>query len=894
MNSQQTSSFGDLLRLFRQRKKLSQQLLARKIEVHRNSISLWERDMERPETFSTLLHLATVLALDEEEKRALIEARFGTVSFLSFSNIPFNRNPYFTGREHFLEELHQQLISGGSVAITQAIVGLGGIGKTQLAVEYVYRYQDSYHTIFWISADTAETIIHAFVEAARHLWLPERNDNDEQRILVAVKRWLSSHTRWLLIFDNLEDLGLVKQFVSPAAQGAMLITTRRHVTEPMAQALPLTPLSEEEGAFFLLKRCKKNSVQGDPVFSAAYHQAITIAHMLGGLPLALDQAGAYILETGSSLTDYLSLYEYEQAFLLTQRGSVPTEHPESVTTTFALAFARIRLLNPMALEVLTVCAFLAADDIPEELFMLGAAQLGPTFERMAVNPYLFHAALKDLLAYSLIQRNTVKKTLSMHRLVQVVLRETLSEDEQKVSIEKIALALYEIYPTMHQDKLDIIMWQQCERYLSHLVACLPFYKKLHYRSYKLATLLTKAANYLYQRSRYSEAVLFYQNALQMQEHLCGSEHPTIATTLNNLANVYRILGKFEEASNLLQRALQMQERLLGPEHLDIAITLNNMANLYNTQGKHGGTEGLYTRALHIREKALGTDHSAIAITLNSLATLYKVLGRLEEAEPLFQRALRIGETALGAEHPSLAKIMSNLANVYMEQGRYQDAEILNRRALSIRETALDPEHFDLAPSWYNLAEACFFQERYEESEQYYRRALQIWEGALGSEHPDTAYPLYGLARIYLRQQHYEEAEHLLQKALQIRRIALGTEHPDVAFTLQSLAELYREQAKLEQAEALYIQALHTLEAALGFEHPSVVAILGALGSVYLAQQKPSEAEACYQRALACITNQSKNNRYSSYAEIIQTYISFLKKTNRLEEVEQILFNFPGE
>jgi transcriptional regulator with XRE-family HTH domain len=119
MNSHQTSSFGDLLKLFRQRKKLSQQLLANKIEVHRNSISLWERDMERPETFSTLLHLATVLGLDEEEKRILIETRFGTTSFLSFSNIPFSRNPYFTGREYFLEDLlllRKQLSDWGASA----------------------------------------------------------------------------------------------------------------------------------------------------------------------------------------------------------------------------------------------------------------------------------------------------------------------------------------------------------------------------------------------------------------------------------------------------------------------------------------------------------------------------------------------------------------------------------------------------------------------------------------------------------------------------------------------------------------------------------------------------------------------------------------------------------
>src|SRR6266705_1239822 len=390
------STFGDLLQGFRKRKRWSQAELARRMGVHRNTISFWERGEYLPETLASVWELVRVLALQGEEARLLLEARFGTLAVLSLHTVPFQRNPYFTGRQMLLEQLHEKLRAGKQVALTQAISGLGGIGKTQAALEYVYRYRESYHDIFWADADTPESLTGAFVSLAAQLALPEKDERSQSKIITAVQRWLSTHKNWLFVLDNVEDLGLVTTFIPPNRQGAVVLTTRTQVTEPIAQAIELDTLSDAEGTLFLLRRTKRLALEDDvEVASQADRvEAESISQTLGGLPLALDQAGAFILETGCALVDFLPLYQQRRVALLERRGLVPTDHPASVTTTFSLLFEKVNHVNPVAIELLRFCAFLAVDAIPEEIITKGAAQLGPLLLPVATDPLALNDALE--------------------------------------------------------------------------------------------------------------------------------------------------------------------------------------------------------------------------------------------------------------------------------------------------------------------------------------------------------------------------------------------------------------------------------------------------------------------------------------------------------------------
>jgi tetratricopeptide (TPR) repeat protein/DNA-binding XRE family transcriptional regulator len=771
--------FGELLQQFRRRKRLGQKQLAKLIGVSRETISLWERGYYKPETDTMLYELGRVLGLTEQEQQQLFEAYTITALTTSFHNPPLERNPYFTGRSPQLTNLHTLLMAGKQVALTQAISGLGGIGKTHLALEYAYRYQKSYHDIFWVTADTYDSLMASFVQLAALLQLPDYGEPDQSKVKVAVQRWLSKHKGWLLILDNMENLSLVHQFVPVDRQGAVLLTTRRQVTEPVAQALELGVLPENDSILFLLKRTKILAFDRalDDALVNDIAAARIIAQELGNLPLALDQAGAYLLETGCSFTDYIDLLTKHRAELLHRRAGrgIPTDHPESVTTTFMLNFRQVQQRNESAAELLRVCALLAPDDIGEEIFTQGASELGPILQPLASDALLLNQAMEVLRAFSLIRRNPEEKTLSIHRLVQAVLKDGMDKETFRVWAERAMLAVNAAFPHTEHG-----VWLQYGRLLPHALLVAQYIETDLIISEEAGRLLYETATYLRDRARYIEAELLYQRALRIREQQLGPEHPDVAHTLNGLANLYAEQGKYVEAELLYQRALRIWEQHLGPEHPDVATTLNNLALLYAEQGK------------------------------------------FVEAEPLYQRALRIWEQHLGPEHPDVAYPLNNLAILYYEQSKYMEAELLYQRALRIREQQLGPEHPEVATTLNNLALLYYEQGKYVEAEPLYQRALRIWEQQLGPEHPLVAYSLEGLANLYRDRGKYAEAEPLYQRALRIRKQMLGPEHLETAETMYGLAQLREVQGNNEEAKTLYAHVLAVREQIFGAHHPKTM------------------------------------------------------------------------
>ncbi len=340
-------------------------------------------------------------------------------------NIPYPRNPYFTGREELLRRLAATLRGGEVVGISQpqAVSGLGGVGKTQLALEYAYRYYQDYEAVLWMRADTQEALISGFVAFAALLQLPEQEERDQLKIVQAVKHWLTSHTRWLLLLDNADELTLVRDFLPPAGRGHTLLTTRASSMGRLAHPIEVDALDNEAGALLLLRLTYRLAPDAPLEQAEASERtiALSITQELGGLPLALDQAGAYIEETHCSLADYLQLSRSQRADLLKARGGLVLDHPEPVATTWSLSFAQVQERSTAAADLLRVCAFLHPDAIPEEIIIEGAASLGPELQAVAQNPLALNQAIGVLLSYSLLKRQPEAHLLSMHRLVQAVL-----------------------------------------------------------------------------------------------------------------------------------------------------------------------------------------------------------------------------------------------------------------------------------------------------------------------------------------------------------------------------------------------------------------------------------------------------------------------------------------
>ncbi|MCI0423971.1 MAG: tetratricopeptide repeat protein, partial [Acidobacteria bacterium] len=660
----------------------------------------------------------------------------------------FPRNTFFTGRDDILNNLYTGFKAGEAV---QALNGLGGVGKTQTALEYAYRHEQDYQVVLWGNANSRETLVTDFATMAGLLNLPEKHAQDQSETVSAVKRWLENNDGWLLILDNADEFAMAREFIPSRETGHVLLTTRAQNTGPIAARQAVKKMEPQEGALFLLRRLEKIK-KGESLESATEElrgQAEALSKVLDGLPLALDQAAAFIEETPSTLEEYLRVYQSERARLLSHRGELIQGHPESVTVTFSLAFEKVAKVSPAAADLLRLCAFLDADEIPEEIVEIADVQ-----------PVNLTEAIKEAGRFSLLRRDPESRTLSLHRLVQSILKDGMDIETERRWAEKAVRAVNSSFPYVVFSN-----WPLCDHFISHAQLLGSVIDKYGFDFPEAAGLMNQAGYYLNERTQYAEAEPLFKRALAIREKAHGAMHPDVATSLNNLASLYNNLGKHAAAEPLFQRALAIKERALGAEHPSVATSLNNLALLYNDQGKYAEAEPLYQRALAISEKAHGAEHPDVAISINNLALLYNNQGKDAEAEPLYQRALAIREKVLGAEHPDVAITLSNLAALYNDQGKYAEAEPLHRRALAIREKALGAEHPDVATSLNNLASLYNNQGKDTEAEPLYRRALAIREKVLGAEHPSLATNLNNLALLYKNQGKCAEAEPLYQRAL---------------------------------------------------------------------------------------------------------------------------------
>lgn len=766
-------------------------------------------------------------------------------------NVPYARNPFFTGRDEILFHLFELLHREHTSALSQplALSGLGGVGKTQIVLEYAYRYRQQYRFIFWTNAATQETLLVDVIRIASLLQLPERHEQDQASVLQAVKRWFALHDGWLWILDNVDDVATI-QAVTPLEQpGHLLLTSRVHALGALAQCIEVHTMERTEGVLFLLRRAKVLTFEASlgTLAEELLATAEAIALEMDLLPLALDQAGAYIEETGCGLPAYLELFRTHRCELLHHRGPVPTNHPESVATTLSLSFQKVEQTNPAAADLLWVCAFLHPDAIAEELLLADPSSLGPLLGLTVADPYQFDLALAILRNASLVTRHCASRTLSIHRLVQAVLQDQLKSAEADLWSARIVRLVNAGFPEPTFD-----MWTQCEKLLAHVFACVSLVGDKGADLLELGTLVSKAGRYLMERGRYQEAKPLLTLAVTLAEQpLTRDCSPLIARLLHQGEVSWR-LGEVDIAHEHWQRALALCEQHLEAVHPQIAEALTTVGLLYTEQGRYAPAEPLYRRALHIYEQLWGPEHEEHAETatvLNTLGLLYWEQGKYAQAEPLYRRALSIREQVLGSAHPLVGTPLNNLGLLYTEQGKYGQAEPLYRRALLLREQTWGPDHPSVAFSLVGLAVLSTERGQYEQAEAFAQRALRIREQTFGCEHRDVAVALVCLAHLYTKQGKYDLAEPLFQRAHRIQNRVLEPDHPRGAFALNGLATIAGVRGKYEHAEMLFQRSIRMEEQARGSHHVYVALGLHGLANIYRNQGKYQQAEPLYLRSL---------------------------------------------
>ena len=518
-------------------------------------------------------------------------------------NVPYERNPFFTGREESLETLHQQLNQEKAAAVSQiqAIHGLGGIGKTQTAVEYAYRHRQDYGAVFWVRAETELELRTGFAELARLLDLPQKDAQDENEAIRAVKHWLETHPGWLLIFDNADHPEQLKPYRPVQAEGHILLTSRAQTFDMLgiAQPVSLRKMPMNEAVTFLLKRANRGTVD------ATEQNAIAeLVEELGRLPLALEQAGAFILRRQLKFRTYLSQYRKQRLTLLERQ--LPTVGNEqqpnrSVRTTWQLNFQAVQAINPASAELLRFSAFVAPDDIPYELLIRSRGALGQILDDALQTEdedgakFMIADLLEPLTQYSLVRLDSGKESYTIHRLVQDVIKAEMEQEMLQQLIGCVVAAVAQAFPSGVYEN-----WPVCEQLIPQAKAVAQLINYAGVDSEPAALLLNETGYYLNQRGQYSEAEPLYVEALSMSKRLLGDEHPSVASSLNNLAALYDNQGRYSDAEPLYEEALSMRKRLLGDEHPDVASSLNNLAALYKNQGRYSDAEPLYEEALSMR------------------------------------------------------------------------------------------------------------------------------------------------------------------------------------------------------------------------------------------------------------------------------------------------------
>jgi tetratricopeptide (TPR) repeat protein len=630
----------------------------------------------------------------------------------AISNLP-PRNPRFRGRARLLRELDRRLRSGGAVAVV-ATHGLGGIGKTQLVLEYAHRHADEYELVWWVVAESPISAASGLAELAPRLGVAV--ETDLEATVAVVLAALRGRARWLLVYDNVEDPQQVAGLLPGGGGGRVLVTSRNPAVGAVAASVPVEVLTAGEAVGFLLARSR------DPDRPAA----AALAEELGGLPLALAQAVAYCEQTGVDLAGYLRRYRARQAELLA-RGN-PTGYPATVATTWQLNIDRLDASVPAAVELLRLCAFLAPDAVPLDLLTADPVLLPPALTQAATDELALDEAIAGLYRYSLCARD--RTGLRVHRLVQAVVRDRLDPETATAWARRTVLLLLAALPDTTDNPWG---WPRFAALLAHAQAA----------------------------SGHAEAL--------------GAADASTAELLSAIGGYLLGRGQYADAREYLERALAMMEAVHGPDHRDVAPIVSRLGGVLFDLGDLLSAREHYERAVAIQEVAYGPDHPKVGMTLVMLGSVCRQLGELTSARTYLERALGIVETAYGPDHPDVGRVLVNLGGVVHADGERAAAWECWERALAIMETA-SPDHPDTARPLQNLGYMLHERGELARARKYFERALAIFEAAYGPDHFHVAGPLISLGQVASELGDLVGAREYLEHARRITQATLGSDH----------------------------------------------------------------------------------------------------------------------
>ncbi|KAH8689766.1 hypothetical protein GQ44DRAFT_637109, partial [Phaeosphaeriaceae sp. PMI808] len=783
--------------------------------------------------------------------------------------IPFVRDVDFVERREILDQLWTICAAPGSRA---ALVGLGGVGKSQLAIEYAHwtreRSPDTW--VFWVHASTRARFEEAYRDIADRLKLPGRKD-PKINILKLVKDWLynESNGRWMIVLDNVDDIEVfypkpksgrddddkgvaaslaasLAVFLPQSDNGSIVVTSRNRdaavrLVGSSRRVIEVQAMDKDQAVQLLRNKLEDASDEGGMA---------DLVDALDRIPLAISQAAAYINRRARmTILGYLKEFrandKKKESLLNRDAGDIRRDESasNSVVMTWQISFEHIRQKRQSATDLLSLMSFFNPQGIPESVlrrYCRNTAEPGGEDEANDA----FDEDFDTLRVYSLIAATVETDVCEMHALVKFCTQVWLSSfsDAERWKERFVGLMSQE-FPTGEFEN-----WDKCRLLLPHVESLYNMELSSRNSVKEWVQVLNDAGRYIETaQAKYSDAERLSRRALHECEKKLGEQHLSTLTSMFHLASVLWNRGKYSEAEALNRRALEGREKELGVQHLSTLTNMNNLALVLQYQGKYLEAEALNRRALEGYEKGLGVQHPNTLMSVSNLALVLQYQGKYSEAEALNRRALEGYEKELGVQHPDTLTSVSNLALVLRYHGKYSEAEALNRRALEGREKELGVQHPDTLTSVSGLASVLQYQGKYSEAEALNRRALEGYEKGLGVQHPYTLTSMNNLALVLRYQGKYSEAEALNRRALEGSEKELGVQHPDTLTSVYCLAYLLQKRRRYEEASQLYQRACNGYSQKLGSQHPTAIACRGHFKAM---QQEAKHKRGGQGRALA--------------------------------------------
>lgn len=740
--------------------------------------------------------------------------------------VPYDRNPHFIGRTEVLNEIRQRILEAKHHEFNHriALYGLGGVGKTQIALQYCYTYRQLYNYVFWIGAKDRAGVLQGFYEIMAFLGYDQSffQQMPEERVKW-VMRWLEGRENWLMVFDNLDDLDAATLAIPGIDSGGhVLITTRNSdLASIPAEGIEIRTMTQSEGTEMLLKRA---SLGDNPATKVRNEAKLVVTELLDCLPLAIEQAAGFIASSENVLFDYREIFEYNRNSLLSLDLEGSRFHKESLTTTWRMSLSKLQNTSPDSIRLIEILSFLNGDDVPIEYLREGSSVSDMKLNVILTNLFVLQQAINGLLKYSLIRTWSGGQRIGIHRLVQIVVLDD-------VPLERLGIihnALLEIglaAMSTLQGSDDLVKLRKysaqvkstLQQVENHRLRCgLNTDELLNWRP-----LAERLGESYWRLGDFSDCLNLRERILSIVSRKLGILDEETLQIMFDVASTYSELGRYNDAASLHEETLRNRTRVLGREHANTLWSMSHLASTYSQQGFLAKAAELHEVTLNLRRKTCGDMHPDTLWSMNMLGSIYSKLGRLEEAEKLLMETLEARRKVLGLEDPDTLWTVALLAKTYVEMGRYAEAAELYETTVQSRTRQLGAQHPHTLISLRDLAATYCALGRIEQAIPLSQSALSMQVMMLGQKHPDTLLSTRIVAECYHTLGQTGTAVKMLEDVLQFQRDsqALGPEHPDTLITMQSLANCYSELGRTQDALDLLTAALETQKKVIGDEHP---------------------------------------------------------------------------